>query len=56
VRVQPMSPPIEVMRALAHNGPLVWPLALTLLWAIALLAVFIPLAVRGYRLAAESGS
>ena len=56
VRVQPMSPPIEVMRALAHDGPLVWPLALTLIWAIVLLAVFIPLAVRGYRVAAESSA
>ncbi|OBH02076.1 hypothetical protein A5696_12555 [Mycobacterium sp. E2699] len=54
VRVQPMSPPIEVMRALAHGGPLVWPLAVTLIWAFALVALFIPLAVRGYRLAAES--
>lgn len=56
VRVQPMSPPIEAMRALAHNGPLLSPLALTLMWAIALLAVFIPLAVRGYRVAAESSA
>jgi ABC-2 type transport system permease protein len=54
VRVQPMSPPIEVMRALAYNGPLVWPLAMTLMWAIVLVAVFIPVAVRAYRLAAES--
>ncbi len=56
VRVQPMSPPIEVMRALAHDGPLVWPPAMTLIWAIVLVAVFIPLAVRGYRLAAESSA
>ncbi len=54
VRVQPMSPPIEVMRALAHGGPLLWPMATTLMWAIVLVAVFIPLAVRAYRLAAES--
>jgi len=56
VRVQPMSPPIETMWALAHDGPLVWPLAMTLIWTIVLLAVFIPLAVRGYRLAAESSA
>ena len=56
VRVQPMSPPIEVMRALAHDGPLLWPLTMTLIWAIVLLAVFIPLAVRAYRLAAESST
>ncbi|WP_082976096.1 ABC transporter permease [Mycobacterium sp. 1165196.3] len=53
VRVQPMSPPIETMRALAHGGPLIWPLAMTLAWAVTLLAVFIPIAVRGYRSAAE---
>jgi ABC-2 type transport system permease protein len=56
VRLQPMSPPIEVMRALAHDGPIGWPLAMTLIWAIVLLAVFIPLAVRGYRIAAESSA
>ena len=54
VRVQPMSPPIEVMRALAHDGPLAWPLAMTLIWAIVLVTVFIPLAVRAFRRAAES--
>lgn len=56
VRVQPMSPPVEVMRALTLGGPLLWPLAMTLIWAVVLLAVFTPLAVRGYRLAAETGS
>jgi ABC-2 type transport system permease protein len=56
VRVQPMSPPIETMWALAHDGPLLRPLAITFIWVIALLAVFIPVAVRGYRLAAESGT
>lgn len=56
VHVQPMSPPIEAMWALAHDGPLVWPLAMTLIWAIVLVAVFIPMAVRGYRLAAESSA
>lgn len=54
VRVQPMSPPIEVMRALAYDGPLLLPLALTFMWAIVLVAVFIPLAVRGFRIAAQS--
>lgn len=55
VRLQPISPPIELMRGLASGGPLMWPLALTFFWAIMLLAIFIPVAVRGYRLAAESG-
>ncbi|WP_308012671.1 ABC transporter permease [Mycobacterium intracellulare] len=56
IRIQPISPPIETMRALAHGGPLVWPLVITLAWAGVLLAVFIPVAVRGYRLAAESSA
>jgi ABC-2 type transport system permease protein len=56
VRAQPMSPPIEAMWALAHGGSFMWPLAMTVLWAIGLLALFIPLAVRGYRLAAASGA
>lgn len=54
IRMQPISPPIEVMRALAHGGPLVLPLAMTLIWAFALFVVFTPVAVRGYRLAAEA--
>jgi ABC-2 type transport system permease protein len=53
-RMQPMSPPIEVMLALAHHGPLLLPLAMTLVWTIALLAVFMPMAIRGYRSAAQS--
>ena len=56
VRAQPMSPPIEAMRALVHDGPLVWPLAMTLIWAIVLLVIFLPIAVRRYRLAAESSA
>jgi ABC-2 type transport system permease protein len=56
VRAQPMSPPIQAMWALAHDGPIVWPLAMTFLWTIAFLAVFIPIAVRGYRNAAESSA
>jgi ABC-2 type transport system permease protein len=53
VRVQPVSPPIETMWALAHGGALLWPLTITLLWTIGLLAVFVPIAARGYRIAAE---
>jgi ABC-2 type transport system permease protein len=54
VRLQPMSPPIQAMWALAHDGPIVWPMAMTLMWTIGLLAVFMPIAVRGYRAAAET--
>lgn len=56
VRMQPMSPPIEAMWRLAHGGPLLRPLALTLVWALVLFAAFIPIAVRGYRSAAESSA
>lgn len=56
VRAQPMSPPIEAMWALAHGGPLVWPMTMTLLWTTVLLAVFIPIAVHGYQQAAESSA
>lgn len=56
VRIQPMSPPIEAMWGLAHGGPLLRPLALTVFWALVLFAVFIPIAVRGYRSAAESNA
>lgn len=56
VRAQPMSPPIETMRALANDGPIAWPLAMTIVWAGVLLAVFIPIAVRGYRSAAEASA
>jgi ABC-2 type transport system permease protein len=56
VRLQPISPPIEAMSAVAHGGPLLLPLAMTLLWAVVLLAVFTPMAVRGYRFAAESNA
>ncbi len=56
VRMQPMSPPVEAMRSLAIGGPLAWPLTMTLVWAIVLLAAFIPLAIRGFRIAAESSS
>ncbi len=56
IRMQPISPPIETMRALAYGGPLALPFAITLAWAVVLLAVFIPVAVRGYRLAAEASA
>lgn len=56
VRLQPMSPPIEVMWSLARGGPLSWNLTLTFCWVIVQVAVFIPLAVRGYRQLAESSS
>lgn len=53
-RAQPMSPAIEAMRGLAAGGPILWPLLQTLAWAVGLLTVFGPAAVRGYRRAAEA--
>jgi ABC-2 type transport system permease protein len=55
VRLQPMSPTIEAMRGLAEGGPVLWPLLQAAVWAVGLVAVFAPMAVRGYRAAAEAG-
>jgi len=55
IQFQPMSPAIESMRALAAGDSALWPLMLTFGWALVFAAVFGPLAVRRYRLAAESG-
>lgn len=54
IPLQPMSPALESMRALAQGGPALWPLLLSVVWALGLGAVVVPLAVRGYRVAAES--
>ncbi|HEY9306123.1 MAG TPA: ABC transporter permease [Mycobacterium sp.] len=55
IPLQPMSPMIESMRALAQGGPALGPLLLSVAWALGLAAVVGPLAVRGYRAAAEAG-
>ena len=55
IPLQPMWPTIQSMRALAQGTPAWWPLLLTVVWAVGLAAVLGPLAVRGYRAAAESG-
>jgi ABC-2 type transport system permease protein len=54
VRAQPMSPAIEAMRGLAGGGPILWPVLQALVWVAGLVAVFGPIAVRGYRMAAEN--
>ena len=54
IPLQPMAPTIESMRALAQGGPALSPFLLSLVWALGLGAVVGPLAVRGYRAAAES--
>jgi ABC-2 type transport system permease protein len=56
VRAQPMSPAIEAMRGLADGGPILWPVLQSVAWVLGLLAVFGPVAVRGYRAAAEAGA
>ena len=54
VRAQPMSPAIEAMRGLAGGGPVLWPALQAAAWVVGLIAVFGPIAVRGYRIAAEN--
>ncbi|WP_197283643.1 ABC transporter permease [Mycobacterium sp. Marseille-P9652] len=54
IQLQPMWGPIEAMRALAQGGPVLWPLLLSAMWAVGLAAALGPLAVRGYRAAAEN--
>jgi daunorubicin resistance protein C len=56
VRAQPMSPAIEAMRGLADGGPTLRPVLQSVAWVVGLVAVFGPIAVRGYRVAAESGT
>lgn len=55
LRLQPMEPIVESMRTLAQGGMPVGPLLLGLAWTVGAAAVVGPLAVRGYRAAAESG-
>lgn len=55
IRFQPLTPIVESMRALAEGDPAGPALAAGAAWLLALLAVFGPLAARGYRRAAESG-
>jgi ABC-2 type transport system permease protein len=54
IHLQPMSPTIESMRAFAQGGPVLWPLMQSFVWILGVAAVSMPLAVRGYRAAAES--
>ena len=52
---QPLAVAIESMRALALGGPALWPLLLSLMWAVVIAMVGGPLAVRNYRAGAENG-
>ncbi|MGW0037979.1 ABC transporter permease [Gordonia sp. NPDC003376] len=51
---QPMSPAIEVMRALAAGGPITENLIKVILWTVGTLAVCLYPALRGYRKAATA--
>ncbi|MGW4366543.1 ABC transporter permease [Nocardia takedensis] len=53
VRCQPMTPAIDAVRGLTEGGAVAAPLLTTLAWTVGLIAVFGPIAVRGYRRAAE---
>ncbi|MEV0356919.1 ABC transporter permease [Nocardia sp. NPDC050697] len=55
VENQPMSCAIDAMRGLSYGGPVAEPLLKTVLWTVALIAVFAYPAVRGYQRAAETG-
>jgi ABC-2 type transport system permease protein len=52
VQFQPMYPTVQYMRALAEGGPVLTPFLVSFFWALALSAVFGPLAISGYRAAA----
>jgi len=52
VQFQPMYPTVQFMRALAEGGPVLSPLLVSCIWALAQVAVFGPLAISGYRVAA----
>jgi ABC-2 type transport system permease protein len=54
LELQPMTPVIGSMRALAHGDSATSPLLHTAIWSVCMAAVVGPLAVRGYRLAAET--
>lgn len=56
VQYQPMSPAIETMRALAEGRSAWWPALMTTGWVLVFAAIFIPLAIRNYRTAAETGA
>lgn len=52
---QPIAPAAAAMRALSSSGEVWQSMLLTVLWAVVLGAVFVPMTVRGYRAAVEGG-
>lgn len=55
IRLQPLTPVVDAMQALAQGEPAGSAVLGCLIWFVGLGAVFGPMAVRGYRAAAESG-
>ncbi|EHB49701.1 ABC-2 type transporter [Mycolicibacterium rhodesiae JS60] len=55
LRFQPMQPITDSMRTLAMGGLPLGSLLVGLMWTVGLSAIIAPLAIRGYRAAAESG-
>lgn len=55
IRMQPLTPVVDAMRALAEGEPAGAALLMSAVWLAALAAVFAPLAARGYRRAAQGG-
>jgi ABC-2 type transport system permease protein len=53
---QPIAPAAAAMRALSSGGELLQPIVLTVLWAVVIAALFVPMTVRGYRAAVEGGT
>lgn len=49
VKVNPVAGAMDMARGLIVGGPVAGPLTKTLLWAVGILVVFAPLAVRAYR-------
>ncbi len=49
VHVNPVTHLVEATRGLMLGGAVAWPVVQTLLWALGILVVFMPLAVRAYR-------
>jgi len=49
VHVNPVTHFVDTLRGLLTTGPILWPLAQTAIWGVVFVAVFAPLAVRGYR-------
>jgi len=56
VEYQPIAPAVAAMRALSSGATPWQPILLTLIWSVVLGAVFVPITVRRYRAAVESGN